>query len=810
MAGLLWRMACLSSVTLATVQNCERETCGAGPSGALLMQTNRFESAHAHSLAPSRKAHGEGIKLRLVQLESETKQMAKEHVSEALRGDNGTNATGRVGQNDSRQAPYIKQIWDEINRTIVQGMIADSNEDQNEVNTHHGYIAECKTDLSIKNTSKVKQFKASAKAKAEAEAACLVEKASLTTTRQQVCAAAHAHFVANLKSLGCKLGDKKTAAVLKEHLDCVKRFKLKIPPGDAQYKLCRDATDRLDNKTADCNTKKDEHHTAHCVFRAEASSACSEYDHCYTTERTRYLSTKASVMVVEAGRKKEAVAIARIRCYLKVIELPAWQLQGSAGANELAKCNQINTSVEQAKFDINYPAVAAAYTCDLVGNNSGSSAPQGGCPSMPSRQSAAPAFCDAFECPVHYNKVANAQDIPQASKDHCCRLQPSVSAMIHISGFVDAAGEVRMVGFNMGEMGDGTRTSHHTPIRLTTLGGKAVHVAGGPGTTVWVMADGTARAAGLNAPAMQLGIGSPPMGPTGPVFSLTPEAVLNVQNVVDACVGAMHAVYLLADGTVWGAGANEHGQLGVGASQPSPWQIQGFSKKVKGISCGTFFSTFLMEDGSVQSLGGNKYGELGDGSTTKAPQPVTMSGITTAIQVAAGSHHVLVLLSDGSVKATGLGDNGQRGDSSTEQVANLPKTVTVTGVKQVAAGSHTSYFLLNDGSVMASGSNKQKQIDSGSELFRSVPVKIPGVEGVVQVSASGNADASGHGRPGDDTTMIPGKEHVLFLLEDGEVKGAGDNSEGQLGEGKQAESYSGASPATVRANAQSTAPLDLA
>eukprot|EP00413_Alexandrium_margalefii_P041684 CAMPEP_0204603142 /NCGR_PEP_ID=MMETSP0661-20131031/57090_1 /ASSEMBLY_ACC=CAM_ASM_000606 /TAXON_ID=109239 /ORGANISM="Alexandrium margalefi, Strain AMGDE01CS-322" /LENGTH=51 /DNA_ID=CAMNT_0051614183 /DNA_START=78 /DNA_END=230 /DNA_ORIENTATION=+ len=51
MAGLLLRMACLSSVTLATVQNCESETCGAEPSGALLMQTNRFESAHAHSLA---------------------------------------------------------------------------------------------------------------------------------------------------------------------------------------------------------------------------------------------------------------------------------------------------------------------------------------------------------------------------------------------------------------------------------------------------------------------------------------------------------------------------------------------------------------------------------------------------------------------------------------------------------------------------------------------------------------------------------------------------------------------------------------
>jgi len=50
MAGLSWRLACLSSVTWAAAQTCENYGYEAVTSKACLLQAHRFESAHAHSL----------------------------------------------------------------------------------------------------------------------------------------------------------------------------------------------------------------------------------------------------------------------------------------------------------------------------------------------------------------------------------------------------------------------------------------------------------------------------------------------------------------------------------------------------------------------------------------------------------------------------------------------------------------------------------------------------------------------------------------------------------------------------------------
>ena len=76
----------------------------------------------------------------------------------------------------------------------------------------------------------------------------------------------------------------------------------------------------------------------------------------------------------------------------------------------------------------------------------------------------------------------------------------------------------------------------------------------------------------------------------------------------------------------------------------------------------------LLSDGTVKTWGANDYGQLGDGTTTGRYTPVTVSGITNAVAVAAGEDHTVALLSDGTVKA--WGDNWLRPAGRRDQTSS--------------------------------------------------------------------------------------------------------------------------------------------
>ena len=73
---------------------------------------------------------------------------------------------------------------------------------------------------------------------------------------------------------------------------------------------------------------------------------------------------------------------------------------------------------------------------------------------------------------------------------------------------------------------------------------------------------------------------------------------------------------LKQDGTVWGAGINTFGQLGV--DPRSNFRILSFiiifSGRANAVAAGSGHSLVLKKDGSVWCAGRNLYGQLGDGS----------------------------------------------------------------------------------------------------------------------------------------------------------------------------------------------------
>jgi hypothetical protein len=156
----------------------------------------------------------------------------------------------------------------------------------------------------------------------------------------------------------------------------------------------------------------------------------------------------------------------------------------------------------------------------------------------------------------------------------------------------------------------------------------------------------------------------------------TPIRVLGMSNVSSFSAGAVHAIALKHDGSIWAWGSNNYGQLGDGAyiTQSIPVQVAtsinpgepifsigaGGSYTVVGQRKKTAGQSQVWTWGNNQSL---SLGVTTQNSTSPTPVVSLMSGaFDTAV---ARGNHVAALHMDGSVWTWGPGSSGQLGDGTT-------------------------------------------------------------------------------------------------------------------------------------------------
>ncbi|MEG3637643.1 RCC1 domain-containing protein [Magnetococcus sp. PR-3] len=248
---------------------------------------------------------------------------------------------------------------------------------------------------------------------------------------------------------------------------------------------------------------------------------------------------------------------------------------------------------------------------------------------------------------------------------------------------IDASGNAFSWGYNgRGNLGVGNTTDQHGPTPVSLPGNVKTIVGNCDGdgngnpyaSTFWLLEDGRLYAAGYNNYG-QLGVGDT-------TERTTPVEISALANVVDVSIGGgqtAHGMALLGDGSIRTWGRNNYGQLGVGntTNQHTP-QDPGLTDIVQIRGSGYYgyqFSMVLDSSGTLWSAGYNGNGQLGLGHATYQTsfQPACGIGLggsfgVKPVNIAFNGENAgfctHVLLSDGRVLSSGYNGHGQAGTDS--------------------------------------------------------------------------------------------------------------------------------------------------
>ena len=236
-------------------------------------------------------------------------------------------------------------------------------------------------------------------------------------------------------------------------------------------------------------------------------------------------------------------------------------------------------------------------------------------------------------------------------------------------------------------------------------------VAPGRNHTAALTTDGSLWSWGYNAFG-EMGVNS-----NTPTYS-GPQQEYTKSKWTAVAAGDLHTAAIRLDGTLWAWGYNYYGQLGDGTQTDRMLPVQEASRDTKWVSVAAdrYNTIALKSDGTIWGWGLNNYGQLGDNSNTTRFSPVQEYSQSTQWRaIASGTGHVLALKADGTIWAWGNGDSGQVGASSAPWSQPTPVQVgTNTNWASITAGSAFSAATRTDGTAWVWGSNANGQQGNGT------------------------------------------------------------------------------------------------
>jgi alpha-tubulin suppressor-like RCC1 family protein len=162
-----------------------------------------------------------------------------------------------------------------------------------------------------------------------------------------------------------------------------------------------------------------------------------------------------------------------------------------------------------------------------------------------------------------------------------------------------------------------------------------------------------------------------------------------------------HTVVLLSDGRVFGAGANDMGQLSVTVSDVNLL----YNKKesflecningIKDVSCGKSHTCFLKEDGTVWLSGSQSRDDINPNPIATQVEELT----NEIVSVSCGWHHTLMLDSEGTVWGFGSNKFGQLGIPGSEISEMGVPSILFSNVSKIKGSGDGTYILYEGGKL---------------------------------------------------------------------------------------------------------------
>jgi alpha-tubulin suppressor-like RCC1 family protein len=302
----------------------------------------------------------------------------------------------------------------------------------------------------------------------------------------------------------------------------------------------------------------------------------------------------------------------------------------------------------------------------------------------------------------------------------------AVSCGASHSAFIKSDGSLWAMGFNhTGGLGDGTTNDQYLPEKILSSGVTSVscgwfHTLYTVRTVTGVFPHQTFTTTlygmGYNADG-ELGDGT-----TNNRVLPVPIYSTNTSFGVTAACGADHTVFTKPDGTMWGMGGNQSGQLGDGTTvnKTTP-EVLVNTSIVNGLAAGDARSFFIQADGSLWGAGDNQ-GALGDGTTSQRLSYVKVA--TNVVSVSTATAFTAFIKGDGSLWGTGSDTSGQLGDGASGPGVVSPVKMVSSGVTAVAVSFVNTYYIKSDGSLWGVGDDAYGELGDDFNRYHAPPTRI--------------------------------------------------------------------------------------
>ncbi|CDE14898.1 putative uncharacterized protein [Clostridium sp. CAG:470] len=307
-------------------------------------------------------------------------------------------------------------------------------------------------------------------------------------------------------------------------------------------------------------------------------------------------------------------------------------------------------------------------------------------------------------------------------------------------------GTVWTWGYNgYGQLGFGDKTTRTEPTKTNIE--NAIDVTAGSQYTAVLKADGTVWVSGYNE-----------YGTTGDGTSSTKYNFIQVQGLTDVVAiesesNTMHA--LKSDGTVWSWGYNRYGQFGQNWTSTSAYGTPVKMRKVSNvmqISAGENFATMVAADGTVWGTGYNDYGQLGLSNTSTQTVPQQMlnpngSNILTGIKEVSSDYiQTIVLTDDGRAYGVGYNGYGQLGDNtSTNRTLIVPMLNSedknqITNINHILTKGNATLVTTGDKQLYSTGYSNYGQTFAGNTTTTYMLTKRQTDKKIITMGMTRNTD----------------------------------------------------------------------